>query len=152
MDIVHSPIEQRNTGKGNPAAMLHFDRPLNNRQQRLLDALPKYDSRVVVNKKNANLRDLAALTAHTGVEYAMFTRKAERLIIRGNSTQTNISIDDAKEMASAGWRWSGHTHPGIDVFCLVESDGDLAVLAAFGQNGSCILNSAGHWTVFRKDV
>ena len=29
---IHSPIEQRNTGKGNPNAMEHFGRPFNNRQ------------------------------------------------------------------------------------------------------------------------
>ena len=72
---IKSPIEQRNSGKGNPNAILHFDRPLNRRQTALLDALPSFDSRTTVKKRDVNMRDLAALTAQTGCEYAMFTRK-----------------------------------------------------------------------------
>lgn len=46
-----SPVEQRHTGKGNPNAVLFFDIALNNRQQKLLEKLPKYYSRVSVPKK-----------------------------------------------------------------------------------------------------
>ncbi len=44
-------IEQRNTGKGNPNAILQIDRPLNNRQQKLLEQLTGFDSQVIVPKK-----------------------------------------------------------------------------------------------------
>ena len=81
---IDSPIEQRNTGKGNPNAIIHAERPLSNRQQRLLDILSEYDSNVVIPKKEVNMRDLSALTAYTGDEFAMFTKKNERLVIRGN--------------------------------------------------------------------
>ena len=147
---IRQPIEQRNTGKGSPNAMLHFDRPLNNRQMRLLDQLPAFDSRVTVRKKDVNMRDMAALTAQTGDEYALFTRKGKRLVIRGSVSMTNIDEQMAREMAAAGWRWSGHTHPGTDLFCLYSSEGDRLVLEAFGQETSVIYNSLGQWLTFEN--
>ena len=151
MERIESPIEQRNSGKGNPNAILHFDRPLNRRQTALLDALPEFDSRTTVRKRDVNMRDLAALTAHTGCEYALFTRRGERLIIRGNAYMTNISADEAQKMTLNGWRWSGHTHPGATPFCLYPSEGDRMILAAFGQETSAIYNSTGQWTIFGKE-
>ena len=147
---IRQPIEQRNTGKGSPNAMLHFDRPLNNRQMRLLEQLPVFDSRATVRKKDVNMRDLAALTAQTGDEYALFTRKGERLVVRGSAAMTNIDEQTAREMAAAGWRWSGHTHPGTDLFCLYSSEGDRLVLDAFGQETSVIYNSLGQWLTFEN--
>ena len=148
---IGSPIEQRNTAKGNPNAIVQYARPLNNRQKSLLDALPIYDSRVTVSKGDVNMRDLAALTAQTGVEYALFTRRGERMIVRGNSMLTNIGPESAKEMADAGWRWSGHTHPGLERMTTTASTGDYVVLAAFGQKRSVILNSKGLYEVFGEE-
>ena len=116
-----------------------------------MDQLPSFDSRTTVAKKSFALRDLAALTAKTGDEYAMFSRKGKRLIVRGNSSMTNITVEEARQMAIQGWKWSGHTHPGADHFCLFPSDGDKAILEAFNQDESCIVNSLGMWTTFRRD-
>ena len=148
---IQSPIEQRNTGKGNPSAMLHFDRPLNTRQQAILAWLPEFDDRVIVDKRDVSLRDLSALTAKTGDEYALFTCRGKRMVIRGNAFMTNITVETARQMAAQGWKWSGHTHPGTDHFCLFPSDGDKAILSAFKQDESCIVNSMGMWNTFRKD-
>lgn len=73
---IRSPIEQRSTAKGNPNAILIWGQPLNNRQMRILERLPEYDARMTVRKRNVSMRDLAALTAETGCEYAMFTKGA----------------------------------------------------------------------------
>lgn len=151
MARIMSPIEQRNTGKGNPSAILHFDRPLNNRQQRLLALLPEVDSRAIVKKQAVNMHDLSALTAQTGVEYAMFTRKGERMLVRGNPYETRISEEVLKKMHAEGWRWSGHTHPGTTSSCLLSSSGDKAVLRIFEQQYSCIYNSIGMWEIFDKE-
>ena len=148
MTGIHSPIEKRNTGKGNPNAIEHFGRPLNNRQQRLDDALQGYDSKITVPKKDVNLKDIAALTANTNVEYALFTRKTERMIIRGALDHVNITPDMARGMAADGWRWSGHTHPGQGPNVKVPSEGDEEVLRAFGQEFSVILDSTGKYEVF----
>ena len=147
-----SPVEQRHTGKGNPNAVLLFDIDLNNRQQKLLGKLPEYDSRVVVPKKSVNMRDLAALTAKTGDEFAMFTKGKERLIIRGNAYMVDIGIAEAKELAKQGYRWSGHTHPGIDWLCLQASHGDMEILRCFpSQKISVIYNSKGDYLTFYKE-
>lgn len=151
MDAVHSPIEQRSTGKGNPNAMLHFNRPLNNRQQRLMEKLPSFDSRTTVRRNEVSLRDLSAMTAKTGDEYALFTRRGKRMIVRGNDHMTNIGIEEARQMAAAGWRWSGHTHPGTDVNVTTASPGDYAVLEAFEQTQSVILDALGRYSTFGGD-
>ena len=66
---IELPIEQKHTGKGNPNAVFGIE--LNNRQKDLLE----------------KLSDLSALTAHTGDEFALFTKGKDRLIIRGNSSK-----------------------------------------------------------------
>lgn len=145
---IENPIEQRNTAKGNPNAILQFDRPLNNRQEKLLEELKEYDSKIIVKKKNVNMKDLAALTAYTGDEFALFTKDTDRLVIRGNSTSVNVNDKVARELNLQGYRWSGHTHPGEDAFCLFPSNGDKAVLRCFANKQSSIYNSKGKSIIF----
>lgn len=151
INSIDSPIEQRHTGKGNPNAILTFDRPLNNRQTSLLGRLPDTDSRAVVRKNAVKMSDLAALTAKTGDEFAMFTRKGERLIIRGSAMNVNVTEDIAVDMLKNGYRWSGHTHPGFDLLCLMPSDGDKLILSCFEQEHSAIYNSKGQMIVFDRE-
>lgn len=147
---IDKPIEQRHTGKGNPNAILHFDVELNNRQQRLLDALPAYNSRTSVPKGDVSMTDLAALTAKTGDEFAMFTREGTRLIVRGNSFRVEITPEEAYAMGRNGYVWSGHTHPGFDMNVLQPSDGDYVILNQYNQDSSSIYNSTGHYLVFER--
>ncbi|MDR0197507.1 MAG: hypothetical protein LBI36_04735 [Oscillospiraceae bacterium] len=147
---IEQPIEKQHTGKGNPSAVLHCGRPLNNRQARLLEKLPEYDSRVTVPKNTASMFDLAALTAATGVEYAMFTKGRERLIIRGDERKVNVDIELAKELSGKGYRWSGHTHPQANINYVFASDGDKAILECFNQQYSVIYNSVGNFRIFEK--
>lgn len=148
---IDSPIEKRNTGKGNPNAILTFGRPLNTRQSKLLNSLSEYDSRIVVPKKTVNMRDLSALTAHTGVEYALFTKGNERLVIRGNVNSVNIDVQQAVELSKQGYKWSGHTHPGIGMNCLQASPGDREILGCFKQKVAYIYNSQGDYLEFWKE-
>ena len=148
---IEAPIESKHTGKGNPNAVLTFGVELNNRQKQLLDKLPEYDSRVSVPKKSVNMADLSALTAQTGVEFAMFTKGNERLIVRGNSVKVKIGLDDAKDLSAKGYRWSGHTHPGENENCLLASAGDQLVLNCFSQTKSVIYNSKGQYRTFFKE-
>ena len=148
---IELPIEQQHTGKGNPNAILMFDVELNNRQQRLLDRLPDFDSRIIISKKSVNMTDLSALTAKTGHEFAMFTKGKERLIIRGNSVKVNIDSEQASQLAKEGYKWSGHTHPGANINCMLPSDGDKTILNCFSQNTSVIYNSKGQFATFGKE-
>lgn len=148
---IDRPIEQRNTAKGNPNAILQIGRPLNNRQQRLLDSLNEYDSRTVVNKKTVSMKDLSALTAFTGDEFAMFTKGGERLIIRGNTHSVNIDVKKALELSKQGYRWSGHTHPGVEWNSSMPSGGDKEILKCFKQETSVIYDSKGKYRTFDKE-
>lgn len=147
---IDSPIEQRHTGKGNPNAILHFDVALNNRQQTILNALPDYNSRTTVQKSDVSMRDLAAFTAKTGDEFALFTKEGKRVVVRGNSFMVEISTEEAYEMGKQGYTWSGHTHPGIDFNSLQPSDGDYAILNCFNQESSAIYNSTGEYLIFER--
>jgi len=144
---INSPIEQgRTDGVGEPWAITRHGRPLNDRQQALLDRLPEYDSRVTVDKDDISMMDLAALTAKTGVEFAMFTQGSRRLIVRGNAGHVNITPSDAAEMNAQGYKWSGHTH----VDGLIASKGDKAVLKMFNQSESVIYDVMGKHITFDK--
>lgn len=147
---INSPIESRNTANGKPGAIIHFGASLNKRQQAVLDRLPDYDSRVVVKKSSVSMKDLSALTAETGVEFAMFTKGAERLIVRGDKVSVAIDAEEAHALAKAGYRWSGHTHPGFDLNTLLASSGDIQVLGCFSQAQSVIYNAMGDYLVFGK--
>ncbi len=151
INSIDSPIEQRNTGKGNPNAILTFGRPLNKRQSKLISLLTEYNSRVVVPKKTVNMRDLSALTAHTGDEFALFTKGNSRLVIRGNSNSVNVDIQQALELSKQGFKWSGHTHPGVGLNCLQASTGDREILSCFKQKVAYIYNSQGEYLEFWRE-
>ena len=148
--IIGLPIGARNTAKGKPFAVKLFDIELNNRQKRLLENLLHYDDKVVVAKEEVDMKDLAALTAKTGVEFALFTKDNSRMVVRGNEISVNIDIETAKQLAAEGYKWSGHTHPGADDPTKIPSSGDLEVLAAFGQTQSVIYDSVGRFEVFER--
>ena len=103
-----------------------------------------------LKKSEVSMIDLSALTAKTGDEFALFTKGGERLVVRGNPTSVDIGIEKASQLAYNGYIWSGHTHPGFDLLSLFASDGDIAVLEAFGQEESVIYNSLGQYSRFYR--
>lgn len=132
------------SSRGNPAAIVHFGEGLSAKQERILELLPEYDSRVNLPKNSVTMRDLAALTAKTGDEFALFRRPDGCYVIRGNATSVNIHDDDARMLSRLGYRWTGHTHPGADEYCLAPSGGDYRILDCFeNQESSSIWNSMG---------
>lgn len=149
INSIEFPIEQRNTGKGNANAVLQFNRPLNNRQKALLEQLPTYNSEAIVNKSSVKMSDLATLTALTGNEFALFTKGNERLVVRGDEHM--VDVNKAQKLASEGYKWSGHTHPGSTAYVLFASDGDKLILKQLKQSQSVIYNSKGQYNVFGKE-
>jgi hypothetical protein len=144
-------IENRYTGVGVPGDIYRHGKPLDNRQRALLNRLPEYDSRVAVGRDDVSMMDLAALTAQEGVEFAMFTRGSERLVVRGDEKHVNIDSESAAELSAKGYKWSGYTHPGDNKRVLIASPGDKAVLGAFNQNMSVIYNSVGEYKTFTRN-
>ena len=96
------------------------------------------------------MKDLSALTAVTGDEFAMFTKGRRRLIIRGNSYSVNVNTVMAEQLNKQGYKWSGHTHPGTEKNFALPSDDDIKILNQFEQETSVIYNSLGHFIVFGK--
>ena len=149
--IASSEINTRNSARGHASAVEIVGAEINLRQKAILDELPEYNSRQHFSKNAVNMTDLAALTAATGDEFAMFTRGSERLLVRGNTQSVKITVDEAKELAQNGYRWSGHTHPGTSRECLTASHGDYLILAAFGQKRSVVYNSLGQFDTFGEE-
>lgn len=145
---ISSPISSRKHLTGTPEGIEFFGDNLNSRQLRLLDKLKEYDSKIEVSKRSVSMRDLSALTSHENVEFALFTRKNKRLIIRGNSQSVNVDIKKAKELSEQGYKWSGHTHPGSTDAVLMPSGDDRNILKCFKQKNSVTYNGAGSYYVF----
>lgn len=82
----------------------------------------------------------------------MFTNGGRRMVIRGNSVRVSVDINIAQEYAAKGWRWSGHSHPGMTKTVLVASDNDRIILQQFGEQiYSSTVNSVGNYQRFSKD-
>ena len=137
-ESINTPIEL-----GHPADVAFGAKKLSLRQQRILNLLPGYGSQAVLRKRDVKMLDLSAMTAETGDEFAMFTRKGERLIIRGDNSGVPLTLDELGALRNGGYRWSGHTHPGRGEASLISSDGDKRALRQFGQSNSVIYNSFG---------
>jgi hypothetical protein len=136
-----------NAATGNPAAIANGLGQLNTRQATVLRQLPEYGASTIV-PKSFGQRDIAALTAETGDEFAMFSTGGRRLVYRGDANSVPITPELAEQLAARGWRWSNHTHPGLDTGVLRSSFGDRAVLSAMGGQRSSILNSRGQRSMF----
>ena len=140
---IANPIENRLRPRGDPAGIANAYAGLNSRQELLLSWLTEVNSRVIVGKSEVSMNDLSALSAATQVEFAMFTRGSQRLIIRGIADKVFVNTDDALLLKGQGYKWSGHTHINKGFAGLVPSDGDIAVLEAFAQRYSVLQNASG---------
>lgn len=145
---IDKPINARDSSVGKPNAVSILGSKLSKRQETLLTSLNGYNSRVTVGKRDVSMKDLSALTAKTGDEFAMFTKGGERLIVRGNGVRVQIDTEEAAQLAAAGYRWSGHTHPGNGVNVMFASDGDYDILNAFGQKRSVVYDMYGRYELF----
>lgn len=117
------------------------------RQSAVLGQLDGFGSRTLISKSGFGQSDLAALSAATGDEFAMFTTGGRRLIVRGDASSIPIGIEDgsAQALASQGWRWSAHVHPDGS---LMSSPGDRNVLAMFSNARSAVLDPFGKRGMF----
>jgi hypothetical protein len=145
MSPIDKPIESRH-----PADIAFGNKELSKRQQKLLSRLTATGSEVTVKKAEATMLDLSALTANTGDEFAMFTNKGTRIIYRGDTDSVPLSLSKLRQLAMSGYRWTGHTHPGITEVDLTVSNGDIAALNCFVQEESVIFNAAGRSVRFNK--
>lgn len=133
-------VSARNPAVGKPK-FVNAGAPLSKKQSNLLNRLQNDGDLITVNKRDCGLKDIAALSAHEGVEFALLTRKGERMVFRGNDHHVNsLNGQTVPQYRDAGWKWSGHTHVYGGT---IPSDGDLKILKLFNQNQSAIYDYRG---------
>lgn len=133
-------VSARNPAVGKPK-FVNAGSPLSKKQSNLLNRLQNDGDLITVNKRDCGLKDIAALSAHEGVEFALLTRKGERMVFRGNDHHVNsLNGLTVPQYRDAGWKWSGHTHVYGGT---IPSDGDLKILKLFNQNQSAIYDYRG---------
>ena len=139
---VSHTISSRSAAMGKPSAIIGGAQ-LSKRQDRLLSALRSDGDSLVTRKKDVNMRDLSALSAHEGVEFALLSKGQTRMVIRGSELKvSSVNSTTARQFASDGWKISGHTH----VFGgIVPSDGDESMVRAFNQSRSMVCDITGQW-------
>jgi hypothetical protein len=72
------------------------------------------------------------------------------MIVRGTPGGVPLTKPELIALRDGGWKWSGHTHPGVADLVLDASGGDRMVLEIFGQQQSAITNSRGARNVFDR--
>jgi len=153
-DFISTPISHRQSGVGDPYAITEHKKALNNQQQYLLKDLQKTGDKITVARSEVRMTDLSALTAYEKVEFSMFTRSNERMVVRGDEKHVYIDRSDAATLSSEGWRWSGHTHTGspkYDTSIKLESIEDRMILSQFAnQTQSAIYDIYGQFSTFSK--
>ena len=140
-------VSARNPAVGKPK-FINAGAPLSKKQSNLLNRLQNDGDLITVNKRDCGLKDIAALSAHEGVEFALLTRKGERMVFRGNDHHVNsLNGLTVQQYRDAGWKWSGHTHVYGGI---IPSDGDQKILSLFGQQQSVIYDYSGAYFVFQR--
>lgn len=138
-------VSTRNSAIGKPN-LVSAGASLSKRQTVLLNNLQNDGDSVIVSKRKCSLKDIAALSAHEGVEFALLTRKGERMVFRGNDHHVNaLNGATVQQYRDDGWKWSGHTHVYGG---LISSDGDQKILALFDQRQSAIYDYSGNYSIF----
>ena len=108
-------------------------------QQKILNMLNER-TYIIIDKKKENLKitmkDLSALTAYTGIEYALFERNDKYAVYKGNSVEIILTQGDLAMLLNGKYQWIGHAHPGNSYNCLIPSDGDYNTLVQHCLNNS----------------
>lgn len=155
-DINEISIQNRHTSViGKPALIYNTQYgKLSKTQEKILNRLEQ-DDVAKFNKAKDNIsidmQDLSALTAYTGVEFSLFSRNDEYIIVKGTPSGIKIDTKLSAYLINKKYTWTGHTHPGSDYYCLYPSEDDYVTLKAFNQKHSVIYNSVGNYYVFEME-
>ena len=142
-------IEQRTPGSlvGKPTTLAHMQgakpSPKQRRLLELLDGVTYIELSKSKNCIKVLMSDLCVLTLLTELEYALFERNDSYIIFKGTKHHIPLSSKWVTRLRAGRYKWVGHTHVGMDVFCLAPSAGDYETLRALGQEQSFVYNSVG---------
>lgn len=115
---------------------------LRSEHQKLLNKVPKAGDWVEVRKKQVDTKDLAALTASTGHEFAIFTGKNSKILIHGSAKTWHIPREAWEMIEENRYEWTSHSHPTISK--IMSSPEDRKTLEMFTwQEKSTIIDLTG---------
>ena len=114
---------------------------LDKRRKRILDLIPDSGDYHRFEKDSISVRDLAYLSAATGVEFSLFRSKTEDILVRGTYKSCDVVGDLGEEIIRRKYKWITHSH--VDMGALVESADDRATLNLLGQKTSKIVSIKG---------
>ncbi len=123
---------------------------LRSNQQKILDKIPEPGTWTELRKKQIDVKDLAALTAATGHEFAIFTGNSSKILVHGTSKSWHIPHDAWDIIKENQYEWTAHSHPTFTK--LEESDEDIKTLSLFTwQKKSVIIDLEGKTHEFTSD-
>lgn len=123
---------------------------LRSNQKKILDMIPQKGDWAEVRKKQIDTKDLAALTAATGHEFALFTGKNSKIIMHGSSVTWHIPKDAWDIINENKYEWTSHSHPTVTN--LKASSSDIDTLERFTwQEKSSIIDLRGNVIEFTAD-
>lgn len=121
---------------------------------RILETIAERFSWTEVPTEAADIYTLAALTARTGDEFAMFARGNVKIIMHGagaNGMPWTLPKDLARRVFDEQLRWTGHSHP--TTMDLRASKDDRKTLAVFKwQKKSTIVDLTGKTIPFTTNM
>jgi len=123
---------------------------LKQHQQRILDKLPSQGAFIKVKKKDVSLDDLAALSAKSKCEFALFTKGKNSIVLRGGYSSCNIGKTLQEEVIDNKWEWVGHSHPTVTRISASKED-VLALKHFTWQKNSSIIDLRGNVITFTAD-
>ncbi len=118
MDVLKTPIAWISDNSSPSVAFAEYLKrvssgsyALEKRHKFLLDKIPNSGEWTRVKSHQATIEDLAALTAYTKDEFALFSGKGYKYIFHGERKRWSLPNDAFKEICNKKMIWEGHSHP-----------------------------------------
>lgn len=84
---------------------------LRREQKKILEKVINVGDWAEFRKKQIDVKDLAALTAATGHEFALFTGKSSKIVVHGTSQKWHIPYSAWEVIKENQYEWTAHSHP-----------------------------------------
>ena len=120
---------------------------LRSEQKKILEKVTTVGDWAEFRKKQVNVKDLAALAAATGHEFALFTGKSSKIVVHGTSQKWHIPYNAWKVIKENQYEWTAHSHPTFSR--IMASSEDRETLKRFTwQDKSTIIDLKGETKEF----
>lgn len=120
---------------------------LRSRQKKVFSAIPNVGDWAELRNKQISIEDLAALTAYTGHEFALFGDEQSKVVVHGGASSWNIPYKLWEKIQKEQLVWIAHSHPTFER--LTSSAEDRKTLKLFTwQTKSIIIDLNGNQIEF----